>query len=452
MKKFILILLVAILLLNVEAYADVPEISAEGAILIDADTGVVVFSKNANQKLYPASITKLMTVLLTLEYAKGDFEQEVYFSRNAVLSLPYDSSNIAMNDEETLTLRQCLYAILLASANEVSNAVAEHIAGSTDEFAVMMSERAKELGCVRTHFANPHGLHEEDHYTCANDMSLIMRECIKYPEFIELISTSRYDIPPTQKQPEIRILNNTNRLIQKTSDFYNEDVIGGKTGFTDQAAHTLVTYAQRGKSKLICVVMKTPKNGIYTDTTALLNYGFEQYADADVFVKSEFSESISVIQNAKNPENIVEIEVIPDRDVKLYLPTAFIKEDVEQKVILPEKIFAPVKEGDRLGHLMLSYQGAFLADVDLLAGISVELIPVEEIVSEVKPAKKTPPSENAVVFHNSTVMIAVISGVVIAICIVIRVIFSVSKRRREYRRRSLFLKSSLSKRYRYKNQ
>lgn len=458
LKKIILILLAAIFLLSSPVYAQAPEVKAQGAILIDADTGIVIFSKNANQKLYPASITKLMTILLTLEYAKGNYNEDVYFSREAVFSLPYDSSSIAMNDEETLTLEQCLYAILLASANEVANAVAEHIAGSMDAFAEKMSERAKELGCVRTQFMNPHGLHDDEHYTCAYDMSLIMRECVKYPEFIKVISTPRYDIPPTQKQPEIRVLNNTNRLIQKTSDFYNSDVIGGKTGFTDEAGHTLVTYSERGSARLICVVMKTAKNEIYTDTTALLNYGFNQYTDTAVFDKASFAKKIPVFQGSGDSADSAEIEVIASRDVKMYLPEAFDKKEVEQKVILPEKIFAPVLKGETVGHLMLMYQGMFLADVDLVAGSGVEYLPqaspapAKDGNAEPKAANLEPVNEEPVIFGNTTITIAVITSILIILCIILRIALAVSRRRKLYRRRNMYLKSGLSKRYRYKNQ
>jgi D-alanyl-D-alanine carboxypeptidase len=251
----------------------ISEPASEAAILIDADTGTVLYEKNADEKLFPASVTKVMTALILLERAK-DFNERAYFSAEAVYSLPYDSSNIAMNEGETLTLDQCMEAMMLESANEVSNAVAEHIGGSNEGFAVLMNDRAKKLGAVNTHFTNPHGLHDEEHYTTARDMALIFKAAAKNENFLHYISLVSSFIPPTEKQELERPLNNSNKLIIPGSAYYNENVIGGKTGFTNEAMHTLTSIAEKDGARLIAVVMKGKKNEPYADANALYEYGF----------------------------------------------------------------------------------------------------------------------------------------------------------------------------------
>ena len=246
---------------------------SEAAILIDAKTGAVLYEKNADERLFPASVTKVMTALVLLERA-SDFNERVFFSENAVYSLPYNSSNIAMNEGETLTIDQCMEAMMLESANEVSNAVAEHIGGTNEGFAVLMNDAAQKLGAVNTRFANPHGLHDEGHYTTARDMAVIFREAAKNEDFLHYIRLVSSFIPPTEKQELERPLNNSNKLIVPGGAYYNEYVIGGKTGYTDEAMHTLVSIAEKDGARLIAVVMKGKKNEPYADTNALYEYGF----------------------------------------------------------------------------------------------------------------------------------------------------------------------------------
>ena len=175
--------------------AEALALDAQSAILMDAATGEIIYNKNIDEKQYPASITKLMTVLLCLENCQKD--EIVKFSQNAVYSIEPGSSHIAIMPDEELTVEQCLYGIMLQSANEVSNAVAEHIDGSIEAFAKHMTERAKKLGCTNTNFVNPNGLHNENHYTSAHDMALIAKELLKFPYFKEIMSSVYYEIPPT---------------------------------------------------------------------------------------------------------------------------------------------------------------------------------------------------------------------------------------------------------------
>ena len=275
-----------------EGWPTGPQVYAEAAIVMEAGTGTILYSKNIDEQLYPASITKLMTVLLALENL--DMDEEVTFSHNAVFSIDYASSHIARDEGEILTVEECLYAIMLESANECSNAIAEQISGTTEAFADLMNQRAAELGCTNTHFVNPHGLPDEEHYTCPRDMALIAQEVIKYEKFRQIAGTPRYTLRATNKKDEELLMNNHHYMISsyKTSRFLDDTVFAGKTGYTTVALNTLVTCATRNGMDLIVVTMKsqgTSERGvpIYTDTANLLNYASENFHKVNILENEE---------------------------------------------------------------------------------------------------------------------------------------------------------------------
>ena len=251
-----------------------PSVYADSAILMDANTGAVLYSKRIHKKQYPASITKIMTTLLALENLSPT--DTVTFSHDAVFNIERGSSHIGIDEGEELTVEQCLYGIMLASANEVSNAIAEQVAGDNDSFANMMNEKATELGCVNTHFTNPHGLHDKEHYTTAYDMALIAKEAYQNEEYKKIIATDHIIIPPTNIQTEERYIQNHHKMFRQTK-FHYEGCTGGKTGYTTDAKNTLVTYAKRGDLELICVVLRTNAQNVYVDTQKILDYGFHNY-------------------------------------------------------------------------------------------------------------------------------------------------------------------------------
>lgn len=235
-----------------ENWPEGPETGAQGAILLEANTGVILYAKNIHEKLYPASTTKLMTCLLAVENCSLD--EIVTFSHDAVFSIEYGSSNIGIDEGQSMSMEECLYGILVASANEVANAVAEHVAGSQEAFAEMMNEKAAELGCQDTHFVNPHGLFDEDHYTSAYDLALIAQAFFQNELLSKIGNTTSYHFVATADQPDDFVVRNKHQLI--TGDIAYDGIKGGKTGYTDEARQTLVTCAERNGMKLICVVMK----------------------------------------------------------------------------------------------------------------------------------------------------------------------------------------------------
>ena len=256
-----------------------PVSGTESAILMEADTGAILYSKNKDEKLYPASTTKIMTALLVVENCTMD--EIVTFSDSAIDNTELGSSRIGIKKGEQLTVEQCLYGLLLGSANEVAYALAEHVGGDLDSFVNMMNDRAAKLGCTNTHFVNASGLPDSDHYTTAYDLATIAREFFSNETLCMISGSERYVIPTTNITDEERPLENHHKMIHGKKYEY-DGIVGGKTGFTTDARQTLVTCARREGMKLICVVMKDESPYQFTDTADLLDYGFASFQKLNV--------------------------------------------------------------------------------------------------------------------------------------------------------------------------
>lgn len=261
-----------------------PAVWAESAVVLDIDSGTFLYAKNIDATKYPASITKIMTTLLALEHARLD--ERVTFSKNAIFGIERNSSHIGIRPGEILSMEECIYGMMLASANEVCLAVAEHVGGSVDAFVEMMNQKALELGCTNTHFTNPNGLPDEQHYTTAHDMALIAQAAYKNPKFRKVIQTKVSSIPTTNMCGEVRWFQNHHKMILD-GDYYYEGCTGGKTGFTQAALNTLVTYAERNGRRLVCVSLRTNGRQVYTDTAALLNYGFDHFQNITLYSRND---------------------------------------------------------------------------------------------------------------------------------------------------------------------
>lgn len=258
---------------EIENWPAGPAISAESAILMEVDTGAILYAKNIHKKSYPASTTKLLTCLIAME--QGNLDDTVSFSNEAVFSVPVDGSNMGMDVGESITLEQCLYGIMVGSANEAANAAAEYVAGSIDDFVNLMNERATQLGCTNSHFMNTNGLHDEDHYTSAYDLALISSAFFQNDMLCKIGNTDRYEFKATATQPDDFILRNKHRLI--TGEIPYDGILGGKTGYTDQSRQTLVTCAEQNGMRLVCVVFMEETPGQFADTVELFDYGFHNF-------------------------------------------------------------------------------------------------------------------------------------------------------------------------------
>ena len=249
-------------------------IYSRAACVMDAKTGQVLYYKNPEKRRYPASITKIMTALLMIE--NMNLKDKITFTDDCWNDIDrWSDMNVAMETGESLSVRQALYCILLVSANEVCNQAAIQIAGSADKFADMMNEKAKSLGCTRTHFVTTNGLHNKKHYTTAGDMALISRAAILNDTFRKITGTTYYKVK-TDRRPEGFELYHKHRMIAATS-YHDDRCIGGKTGYTPQANNTLVTYMESGGTTLVCVVLDNNNGHIYSDTKTLCDYVFKTY-------------------------------------------------------------------------------------------------------------------------------------------------------------------------------
>lgn len=254
------------------------EVASPCAMVMEMNTGAILYEKNADEVHYPASITKILTTLIAIE--EGDLEDTVTFSADAVYKNEGDSSHISRDLDEQMTLEQCLYGVMLESANECAYAVAEHIGGGdVSKFIDMMNEKAKELGCTNTHFNNPNGLPDEEHYTSTRDMILISKAAYENETFRKITGTGRYVIPPTNKHEEETVLQNHHSMLYplRTAKYLYDGCTGGKTGYTVAANSTLVTFAERDGMSLVCVVMNTQSPNHFTDTINLFNYCFDNF-------------------------------------------------------------------------------------------------------------------------------------------------------------------------------
>ena len=274
-------LLLSLLAAPMQAHwpADI-SIDSDAGIVMDANTGVVLYGKNIHEPSSPASITKVLTSLIVLEHCSLD--ETVTFSENAVYNVESNSSSAGYDTGDTASVKDCLYALLLKSANEAANALAEHVAGSADAFAVLMNEKAAELGCQDSHFANPSGLNNEEHYVSAYDMALITRAAFENPTFAKIVETTYYKLPPNQKNPEGQGISPGNKLVKKNwPQYYRPDVLGGKTGYTSIALNTLVNGARQGDTTLITVILHS-NNTQYEDTSRLLDFGFNNFQSVKI--------------------------------------------------------------------------------------------------------------------------------------------------------------------------
>jgi len=259
---------------NTETIA-VPVLNSATGIVMNADTGEILWSQDADTQYYPASITKVMTALLVMEKCP-DLDAKVTYSKTATTNLESGATSIKLEEGDVLTVRESLYALMIKSANEVANGLAEHIGGSISGFADMMNARAKELGCTNTNFVNPNGLNNDKHLTTAHDMALITAAAFKYDELRKIDTTASYKLPATKAYPNGQTIKLINRLINPVYDKCYKYAIAAKTGYTKKAGNTLVSMAEKDGVRLVAVTMKnTAYLAHYDDHKALLKYGFD---------------------------------------------------------------------------------------------------------------------------------------------------------------------------------
>lgn len=302
-KRLACFLATATLLFNMPAaaagaYPDAASLASAGYIVINAQTGQVLIAGNENAKLFPASITKILTMAMAMEKCAGDQSIPVTVTDECVIR-DYSLSHIALQTGETLTLEQLFYATQLMSANDAANTLAIYVGGSIEGFQALANEKAAQLGCTGTHFTNPSGLPDDEHYTTAADMAKIMQYALTVPGMQELLSATSYVIPATNLQEEERLLGTSNLMLVNSKYVY-EGAIGGKTGWTDEAGHTLVTAVERGGQTLICVAMGGQhRYDEYKDSHLLLDYCFENFTALEVPAASAAGRTAGLLSDGR---------------------------------------------------------------------------------------------------------------------------------------------------------
>lgn len=338
LKRTFVFLLVLITLISATfsslniIYADsVPAIDSGCAILMDMKTGQILFNKGMHEKSFPASTTKIMTAVLAIE--KGGYDTIVTVNEETLHDIEIDSSKIYLSVGETISVEQLLYGLMLNSGNDAANALAQYVSGSIPAFAELMTEKARSVGALNTNFKNPHGLHDENHYTTAYDLAMITRYAVKLPFFKEIISTVRYQIPPTNKYNETRFLKNTHKLL---SEKKYDPAIGGKTGWTTPAGNTLVTVAEQNGRQLISVVLRgNNSNAVYTDTRNLLEYGFNSFKEITISKSDLAPSKVNVVNES---DIIGDVEVFAASDYTLLIPKDVDEADIIFDFEIPESI------------------------------------------------------------------------------------------------------------------
>lgn len=368
-KKFKMLMtavcmLMAVNVISQTAYAAKPSIFSETACVIDAQSGAVLYDKNMNQKEYPASITKIMTTLITLENASLD--EEVTYTQNMFANWESGASNAGIEVGERINMEESLYAVMLASANEACNGVAEHVAGSIDAFVEKMNQKAKLLGCKNTHFANTNGLWKKDHYTTAYDMALIGRAAIRNEDFKTIAGTKTYIMSKTNKNKRGKEdpLANHHKMInpQDYPQYEYEYCEGGKTGFTSKSRNTLVTFAKKGDMELVCAILKCDNSvwmepNAYTDTTKLFNYCFENYEKIKIGDDTASEINKQYLFTNFSPFYSKDTSCLHiDEDAGIILPKGVSVDQAEKKIEYYDN--AVVENGRKMiGRLSYTYKG-----------------------------------------------------------------------------------------------
>ena len=371
-KKLIVTLFTLILFfsfLPVYADSEEPQITADAAILIDSNTGKILYSKNENEKMYPASTTKIMTAILTIENCNLDDTVTVPYE--AIASIPSGYSVAALQPGEKLTVNQLLQVLMVHSANDAANVLAYHVADSIESFATMMNTKVSELGLENTHFTNPSGKHDENHYTTAYDLSKIMQYCMKNSTFRTLAGLKSCVIPATNKYDE-RIFSSTNELLT-ASNYYYKYAIAGKTGYTTEAKNCLVSVANKDDLELISVVLGVglyPNNlsGKFIETVNLFNYGYDNYTIRKLREKDAIATQIEVGNGTKETRNL---DLLISDNITALVKQSDLETEFTPKIELDDNIQAPIAQGKTIGKIIYEIDGITYTS-DLKASHNVE--------------------------------------------------------------------------------
>ena len=352
-----------------------PKIYSEAALLIDSNSGKVLYAKNENEKKYPASTTKILTAILSIENCKLD--DVVTVDYDSIMEIPSGYSVAALQVGEQITVKQLLQVLLVHSANDAANVLAKHVGGSLESFASIMNSKLSEIGCEHTHFTNAYGRHDANHYTTAADMAKLMNYCMKNETFREIAGSKNCIIPATNKY-EQRVFSNTNEMLVKdtrevASNYYYPYAIAGKTGYTSEAKNCLVSVALKDDLQLTCVVLGGLKtdNGLsarFVDTKTLFEYGYDNYTLRKIKEKGSIAKSIEIANATKDTKGL---DLLTTDGITALINQKDLEKNIEPEITLNNNLEAPITKGDTLGKMKYNIEGIEYT-TDLVASHSVE--------------------------------------------------------------------------------
>lgn len=380
MKKLYIFLITLILILfNCSiCFADTTDslnITAGAALLMDNTTGKILYSKNHEDKMYPASTTKILTAILTIENCNLDDIVTVPYE--AIAIVPSGYAIAALQAGEQLTIKQLLEVLMVYSANDAANVLAYHISGSIDNFADLMNNKISELGLTNTHFTNPSGKHDNNHYTTAHDLATIMQYCMKNETFRSVSGLKYCKIPATNKYEE-RVFTNTNEMLrvnnsEVSSNYYYKYLIAGKTGYTTEAKNCLICVANKDGLELISVILSVglyPNNlsAKFIETKALLNYGYENYTIRKLREENSIAEQIEVKNATKDTKSL---DLLISNDITALIKQSDLYTEFTPEIKINENLSAPILEGDIVGEIIYTIDDVTYSS-DLKASHDVE--------------------------------------------------------------------------------
>lgn len=369
---FILLLMVFLIPTPTAYAAEDITVNAPVALLMDATTGKIIYEKDAYKRMYPASTTKIMTAILALENC--ELTDIATVSYNSIFTVPVGYSNANLQLDEELTIEQLLRILLIPSANDAANVLAEKIAGSVESFATMMNTKAVELGCKDTHFVNPNGVHNEDHYTTAYDLALMGQYAMKNDTFRKLVMETRYTLPVTNKYDKAdRIFNTTNKLVNPKSGQYYEYATGIKTGYTVAAKNCIVASAKKENLELITVILAADNDAVanvnkFNDCITLFDYGFANYTTKKLCTQDEVYKVITPSNATKDTKNL---NLLYESDINAFIAQSDLTRNFSPEVELDKNIKAPITKGTVLGKISYTINDIKYT-TNLIAGQDVE--------------------------------------------------------------------------------
>lgn len=379
--SIILIFLILISTFSLQASAFTPtdfDVRSKSVLLVSLDNGKVIYSKNADEKRYPASLTKIMTALVMIEKTKDFDKEKITVSRNAIDSLLGTGSSMGgLKEGEILTAKQMLYLLLMSSANEGSIAIAEHYCGSVDKFVEEMNSKAKALGMKNTHYVNTHGLHDDDHYTTVNDMYKLITEALKHPLFEEIVTSKQYQLAATNKNPARTLVTTNLMMLAYYPEHFYKYAKGIKTGFTDEAGRCLISTAEKDGYTYLCILMKSTA---YDKNNNFVRYEFEDSAKLYEWAFNDFEYKSIVEKDKIIGEAKVELSLdtdfvsyVPQEDFSTILPKTADSSTISFDIKLKKDTFkAPIKAGEVLGTADIIFANEKLGSVNVVASQSVE--------------------------------------------------------------------------------